>query len=336
LYVGGSTVVGAVIGGAIGSLAFGAGAVPGAVAGASAGAEVGNLILTFTGLKSIAIYLKDAVPAACRYYKKGFKEAWGPEDFSRQPFMRSATDDFAKGHVLFIMALLMGIVAYLTRGKGNMQSLLAEVRGSTRLGPKMATWLERNEDKLLNSAELRQPMRSGGGGGGGDAPAPASPSIPPPRRGSSPPVAAAAAEKAQSAIPKTAPLFPNQLPDKLADELATAKSKGITPLKVGDPGFDDAINQGTVKYVVTDSGEVLVMPKYAEDGTEISHAVLSGGKPVASAGEAEIMGNATDGYFGTGVLPHSGHFMNGATEEQSNAALQTATDAFAKDGITFP
>jgi hypothetical protein len=141
---------------------------------------VGNLILTFTGLKSIAIYLKDAVPAACRYYKEGFKEAWGPADFSRQPFMRSATEDFAKGHVLFIMALLMGIVAYLTRGKGSMQSLLAEVRGSTRLGPKMATWLEQNEDKLLKSSELRQGMRSEGVGGGGDAPAS---SIPKPMRG---------------------------------------------------------------------------------------------------------------------------------------------------------
>jgi hypothetical protein len=39
--------------------------------------------------------------------------------------------------------------------------------------------------------------------------------------------------------------------------------------------------------VVTESGELLVTPKFIK-GTEISHAVLSGGKPVLAAGEAEV------------------------------------------------
>lgn len=185
LYVGGSTVIGAGVGGAVGSLAFGAGAIPGAAAGAAVGAEVGNLILMFTGLKSIAIYMKDAVPKACRYYVAGFNEAWGPRDFGRPPFITAATDDFARGHVLFLTALLMGIVVYLTRGKGNMQSLFAEVRSSARLGPRMATWLERNEDKLLNDPELRQGMRSDGVGGASDRETPKSDIPKPTRAGSS-------------------------------------------------------------------------------------------------------------------------------------------------------
>lgn len=251
LYVGGSTVIGAGIGGAVGSLAFGAGAIPGAVAGAAVGAEVGNLILTFTGLKSIAIYMKDAVPKACNFYTRAFKEAWGPRDFGRGPFMMAATDDFARGHVLFLMALLVGIVAYLTRGKGNMQSLLAEVRGSARLGPRMATWLERNEDKLLNSPELRQPMRSEGVGGGGDAPKAPTSDIPKPKRGSSSPAApatGAVASDATSALPIPTVTAEGEVGGKtFTDTNQTAR-----PPELADPDkptlISDRVAAKTAKY----------------------------------------------------------------------------------------
>ena len=206
LYVGGSTVVGAVIGGAIGSLAFGAGAVPGAVAGASAGAEVGNLILTFTGLKSIAIYLKDAVPAACRYYKKGFKEAWGrrfqPQAIHDVRHRRLRQRPCAVHH-----GAVDGHRGLSDTRQGQPAIAACRSQGQRTAGPKMATWLEQNEGKLLNNPELRQPMRSEGGGGGGDAPAP-KPDIPRPMRGSSPPVAAAAAERAKGQLPRQRRYFP--------------------------------------------------------------------------------------------------------------------------------
>jgi hypothetical protein len=139
-----------------------------------------------------------------------------------------------------------------------------------------------------------------------------------------------------NAAPKASKLFSNQLPGQLKDELATAKAKGVSPIKIGDEGFDDIINQGTIKYVVTDSGDVLVQPKFAADGTEISHAVLNSGKPVASAGEADIAGNTIDGYFGTDLSTWSGHYLNGASSTENAQALGIAKDAFSKNGITFP
>jgi hypothetical protein len=132
-----------------------------------------------------------------------------------------------------------------------------------------------------------------------------------------------------------APMYENQLPSSLADELATARRLGVSPMSPADPAFDSVINEGPIKYAVTPNGDLLVIPKYAADGTEISHAVLTGGKPVISAGEADIVGNAQDGYIGTEIEPHSGHYMNGNTPAQNAAVVQLAKDAFLKYGIGF-
>lgn len=66
------------------------------------------------------------------------------------------------------MALLMGIVAYLTRGGGKLPVLLAEIRNSARLGPKMATWIEQHEADLLTNPALQQGIRAGAGGAAED------------------------------------------------------------------------------------------------------------------------------------------------------------------------
>jgi hypothetical protein len=128
-------------------------------------------------------------------------------------------------------------------------------------------------------------------------------------------------------------LFSNQLPEKLAAELAEARSVGVKPLRFGDQTFDATINQGTVKYVVTESGELLFTP-HTVNNVEISHAVLSNGRPVLAAGQADIAG-ASGQYVGLGITPHSGHFLNGATSGQSAAALEVAKAAFQKIGIKF-
>lgn len=131
-------------------------------------------------------------------------------------------------------------------------------------------------------------------------------------------------------------VFPNQLPERLPSEMATARRYGIEPSTPGTPEFDEAISQGTVKYAVTESGEVKVIPKYASDGTEISHPVITGGQPVTAAGEAEIAGSADEGYFGLDVNQHSGHYMNGDSAAQNEAVLDVAKGAFDQHGIGFP
>jgi hypothetical protein len=168
LILGGSTVLGSGIGAAVGALAFGVGAVPGAAIGASAGFEMGNLILALTGLKSIATFMAGAVPAAIRCYGDGFRKAWG-EPSGKATWMNFAYKDFAKGHVLFVMAILMGIVGYLTRGKGNFPILLGEIRASAKLGPKFADWIELNKDALIRNPALQQSMRASAGAAGEEA-----------------------------------------------------------------------------------------------------------------------------------------------------------------------
>ena len=43
------------------------------------------------------------------------------------------------------------------------------------------------------------------------------------------------------------PRFSNQSPATLNDEIRSADELGIRPIKVGEAGFDDIINEGTVK-----------------------------------------------------------------------------------------
>jgi len=71
----------------------------------------------------------------------------------------------------------------------------------------------------------------------------------------------------------------------------------------------------------------LIIPKYVE-GKQISHAVLTKGKPVLTAGEADIVGDGGK-FIGLQIKPHSGHFR------PSDESLQIAIDLFAKLGIKF-
>ncbi len=121
--------------------------------------------------------------------------------------------------------------------------------------------------------------------------------------------------------------FPNQFPEHLAGELAEAARVGAKPIRFGDPAFNKAVNGGTVKYVVAESGEVIIIP-HTVKGVEISHAVLSNGQSVVAAGEAEIAA-AGGKYIGIDLNFQSGHFRPTAE------SLQAAREAFAKVGITF-
>jgi len=163
LYYGGSVVLGTAVGAGLGSLAFGFGAIPGAAIGAEAGSVVGDWVLIYLGLQMLAEGLVNTIPPALRLYVQGFRLAWGPVDSDR-PDARYSADyhqgedmaahRFADGHVLMIIAILMAMVAYLTRGKSE-EALMQAVRKSERLGTKMADWLADNRERLLKEESLR-------------------------------------------------------------------------------------------------------------------------------------------------------------------------------------
>jgi RHS repeat-associated protein len=129
-------------------------------------------------------------------------------------------------------------------------------------------------------------------------------------------------------------VLPNQLPELLAKELAAAARVGARPISPGSASFQQAVNSGTVKFVVTQDGKLLIIPKFVQ-GEEISHAVLSGGRPVLAAGEAEIAA-ANGQLIGIRVVPHSGHFMFGKDDAVNALVEARAREAFAQFGIKFP
>lgn len=127
--------------------------------------------------------------------------------------------------------------------------------------------------------------------------------------------------------------FPNQVPGQLQQELDAAASVGAKPIKAGSPGFDALVNEGRIKWVITENGELVVGP-HTRNGVEISHAVLSGGKPVHAAGQADI---ATAGgqRVGIDISPHSGHFLDGMPQSVSDHVVELGREAFARIGVKF-
>ncbi|MFE6775245.1 putative T7SS-secreted protein [Streptomyces sp. NPDC057702] len=125
-----------------------------------------------------------------------------------------------------------------------------------------------------------------------------------------------------------APYFHNQMKDELAAELDEAERFGVKPIAVGGSGFDDIVNSGTIKWAVTEQGDLVIMPKLV-NGVELKHPVLTGGRPVQAAGEADIAGGGGT-YFGLELNNNSGHY------KPSAESLQLAKDAFERAGIVFP
>lgn len=166
-----TTGIGALLGGVAGFFGgFGAGAAPGAVAGAALGAEAGEWILAVLGLKALAEFVVEGLPAIGRTYWSGIREAWlaaaPPALPQGQPHInafaiRHAASLLARGHVAMFVLLLMAIVAYVSKGRGSMREL-AEKASNGRLGRKFGEWLLRNESKLRADPRLRppEPVRS--------------------------------------------------------------------------------------------------------------------------------------------------------------------------------
>jgi hypothetical protein len=163
---GGGALIGGIAGGIGGA---GVGAIPGVVVGAGAGAQVGEWILIAMGLKALAEYVVKDMPDIARDYWAGIRLAWlaaTPPPLPQQPVrvdrlaVYHAAEKIARAHVAVFVLLLMGIVAYLAKGRGSMRELAESVRAS-KVGPRFAEWMVRNEQKL--KAEPRLRIRATGG-----------------------------------------------------------------------------------------------------------------------------------------------------------------------------
>jgi len=141
------------------------------------------------------------------------------------------------------------------------------------------------------------------------------------------PASAGPREAAGDGGPRDREVFPNQLPETLAAEVDAAEAVGFEPISPNTRAFDAAVNEGTIKYVVLETGEVLVAPHTIE-GIEISHAAIAGGRPVVAAGEADIAALGSR-RIGVSISRQSGHYR------PSEASLDVALDAFRHLGIEF-
>ncbi len=125
-------------------------------------------------------------------------------------------------------------------------------------------------------------------------------------------------------------LFTNQLPRMLATETEAASAAGATIGEATTGLLEQLASEGTgtIKFVVTQDGKLIVAPQVVGD-VEISHSVLSGGEAVLTAGEADIAAGGGE-LVGVRIEPYSGHF------EPTPESLPLATEAFRKLGVTFP
>ena len=107
--------------------------------------------------------------------------------------------------MLILLAFLTGLVAYLTRGKGDMKAVLAEIRANPRLGAKMADWLAHNGERLIKHPDLQRPMQATSHGS-----TPTGASAAPAQSGSGTPVRSAQtpANKPPTPPPKPPPMPP--------------------------------------------------------------------------------------------------------------------------------
>ncbi|WEN14802.1 RES family NAD+ phosphorylase [Rhodanobacter sp. AS-Z3] len=162
---GGGALIGGIAGGVFG---VGVGAIPGVAIGAGAGAQMGEWILIFMGLKALSEYIVKDMPDIARRYWDGIRMAASAAtrpQLPQQPViidrftLQIAADTLARAHVSLFVLLLMGILAYLAKGRGNMGELAASVRGS-KMGPKFADWMARNEGKLKADNRLRPAVKA--------------------------------------------------------------------------------------------------------------------------------------------------------------------------------
>ena len=114
----------------------------------------------------------------------------------------------------------------------------------------------------------------------------------------------------------------NRSEGTLANELAAAERLGISPLRAGTPGFQNAVSTGgEYLWAVTDDGVLTIVPKL----DTINHTVATGGAPVRGAGEVTIRGGMV-----RRINNFTGHYWS---ECRCGADLEAGVDAFINAGV---
>lgn len=119
----------------------------------------------------------------------------------------------------------------------------------------------------------------------------------------------------------TAPVFENQLPSQLAQELQIAEDLGVTPMTVNDDGFDELVNSGTIIWAIDTNRQLFFAPN------TVNHTVLTNGEAVISAGEVDIAPDGNGGYILLTINNQSVHYQPG------EASLEVAREIFSQNGI---
>ncbi|WP_329230980.1 polymorphic toxin-type HINT domain-containing protein [Streptomyces canus] len=132
-------------------------------------------------------------------------------------------------------------------------------------------------------------------------------------------------------------IWPNNGAPTLAEELALAERKGISPAKPGSANWDKYIDMDgeLIKWAVLQDGQLVIMPKIVQ-GSELSHPVLSGGAAVRAAGEASIVKGGGQ-YFGVEINARSGHFFKQGDPfwAPGGGAEQLGKELFEAAGVVF-
>lgn len=129
-------------------------------------------------------------------------------------------------------------------------------------------------------------------------------------------------------------LYRNQMPTHFARELAEAHRVGARVSIVSSEAelavAAASSETGTLKYVVRETGEIVVAPKFVL-GVEVKHSVLAGSEDAAVLAAGEIEVSAANGkVFASQLNTSSGHFKpNPESESVAKAAFQAI-------GVVFP
>lgn len=123
-------------------------------------------------------------------------------------------------------------------------------------------------------------------------------------------------------------LYENHYPERLAAEIEAAARRRVRPVRLWERGAEQAMASGEIKWVVTEAGELLVMPLLA-GGEEIMHPVMVAGAPVRAAGRARLVGQGRT-YQVLSFNNKSLHYL------PDPECLAVGIEAFARAGVPVP
>jgi hypothetical protein len=259
------------------------------------------------GLKALSEYIVRDMPDIARAYWDGIRLAWSaasPSPLPQQPIrvdrfaIQHAAEKIARAHVAMFVLLLMGILAYLAKGRGDMGQLAESVRGS-RIGPKFADWMVRNEETLKAEPQLQSKAVA----------APKEPE---------------ATATTRSTAPRRSPQFPANKPTQAATE---------------NPSFRGTIKYRSAKDANTELFDLgFADPAHApfKAGTQVVDRMMMPGEKVnmlIDGKQLQLLKNPTSQY-GLGGWGSSENFTS-QSQGLARMAITSGTGGFKPNGIQY-